>query len=168
MNSLSMRVPTPRFDPDTLVSTHLLSSLASLKHWRMGSTRGQMETQPSQRIPNGSTVVTVHGQLSKDHSVILWDMQQSKRIVNLWDHWKKRGDEDMRTEGQALSVACSDDGRYAAVGRNDASLQIFDIRQSTGNNLVKTFTGHKSAITCLAFQTQSLQLFSGSEDRCVR
>lgn len=105
---------------------------------------------------------------SKDHSVILWDMEQSKRIVNLWDHWRKRKDDDIRTEGQVLSVACSDDGRYAAVGRRDASVQIFDIRQSQKGNLVKTFTGHKSGITCLAFQTQSLQLFSGSEDRCIR
>lgn len=107
---------------------------------------------------------------SKDHSVVLWDVEQSKRIVNLWDNWRKRGDEESRTEGQVLSVACSDDGRYAAVGRKDASVQIFDLRQQTSDksNLVKTFKGHKSAITCLAFQTQSLQLFSGSEDRCIR
>ena len=112
---------------------------------------------------DGSTAVSG----SKDHSVILWDVEHSKRIVNLWQHWKKRGDKEGRTEGQVLSVACSDDGRYAAVGRHDATVQIFDLRQQT-NNLVKTFTGHKSAITCLAFQTQSLQLFSGSEDRCIR
>ena len=105
---------------------------------------------------------------SKDHSVILWDLEHSKRIVNLWDHWKKRGDDDIRTEGQVLSVACSDDGRYAAVGRRDASVSIFDIRQPKRNHVVKTFIGHKAAITCLAFQTQSLQLFSGSEDRCIR
>ena len=104
---------------------------------------------------------------SKDHSVILWDMETSTKLVNLWEHWKKRGDTDIRTEGQVLSVACSDDGRYAAVGRRDATVSIFDIRQPK-SNLVKTFKGHKSGITCLAFQTQSLQLFSGSEDRCIR
>ena len=104
---------------------------------------------------------------SKDHSVILWDIESSRKLVDLWEHWKKRGDTESRTEGQVLSVACSDDGRYAAVGRRDATVSIFDIRQPK-NNLVKTFTGHKSGITSLAFQTQSLQLFSGSEDRCIR
>ena len=105
---------------------------------------------------------------SKDHSVMLWDVERSTKLVNLWEHWKKRGDNTRRTEGQVLSVACSDDGRYAAVGRRDATVSIFDIRSSAKSNLVKTFKGHKSAITCLAFQTQSLQLFSGSEDRCIR
>ena len=108
---------------------------------------------------------------SKDHSVILWDIERSMKLVSLWENWKKRGDSDNRTQGQVLSVACSDDGRYAAVGRRDATISIFDIRQPTAgtkNSLVKTFKGHKSAITTLAFQTQSLQLFSGSEDRCVR
>lgn len=104
---------------------------------------------------------------SKDHSVILWDIETSTNLVNLWEHWRKRGDADNRTGGQVLSVACSDDGRYAAVGRQDATVSIFDIRQAK-SNLVKTFTGHKSGITSLAFQTQSLQLFSGSEDRCIR
>jgi ribosomal RNA-processing protein 9 len=106
---------------------------------------------------------------SKDHSVILWDVENGKSIVTLWEHWKKRGDIDARTDGQVISVACSDDGRYAAVGRRDATVSVFDIRQSNkGSNMIKTFTGHKSAITCLCFQTQSSQLFSGSEDRCIR
>ncbi|CAB9509279.1 snoRNP-associated protein-like EMB2271 [Seminavis robusta] len=105
---------------------------------------------------------------SKDHSVILWDMEQETALTTLSPHWKKDKDTTTggtRTNGQVLSVACSDDGRYAAVGRHDATVSIFDIRSK---DLVKTFTGHKSAITCLAFQTQSLQLFSGSDDRCVR
>lgn len=108
---------------------------------------------------------------SKDHSVMLWDVERSTKLVNLWEHWKKHKDNDnnsRRTQGQVLSVACSDDGRYAAVGRRDATVSIFDIRSGAKSNLVKTFKGHKSAITSLAFQTQSLQLFSGSEDRCIR
>jgi ribosomal RNA-processing protein 9 len=107
---------------------------------------------------------------SKDHSVILWDVASGKSIVTLWENWRKRGDKEARTDGQVLSVACSDDGRYAAVGRKDATVSVFDIRQSInkGSNVIKTFTGHKSAITCLCFQTQSSQLFSGSEDRCIR
>lgn len=105
---------------------------------------------------------------SKDHSVILWDIEQERKAVTLCPTWKRQGDSNAsRTEGEVLAVACSDDGRYATVGRRDSTVSIFDIRTGK-NNLVKVFTGHKGAITSLAFRTQSLQMFSGSEDRCIR
>jgi len=109
---------------------------------------------------------------SKDHSVILWDVQEERRATTLCPSWKKETAEEKdatsRTLGEALSVACSDDGRYAAVGRRDATVCIYDIRSNTKTSLVKTFSGHKGPITSLSFRTQSLQLFSGSEDRCIR
>lgn len=107
---------------------------------------------------------------SKDHSVLLWDVETEKRSFTLCPHWKRHahGENTMeRTKGEVLSVACSDDGKYAAVGRRDSTVSIFDIRAGR-NNLVKSFTGHKGAVTCLTFRTQSLQLFSGSDDRCIR
>lgn len=105
---------------------------------------------------------------SKDHSVIIWDVERSQKAVTLCDTWKRKKEpETSRTNGEVLSVACSDDGRYAAVGKRDATVCIYDVR-SGKNNLVKTFTGHKGAITSLCFRTQSLQLFSGSDDRCIR
>ena len=109
---------------------------------------------------------------SKDHSVIIWDVQEERRAMTLCPSWKRETKEEKkataRTLGEVLSVACSDDGRYAAVGRRDATVCIYDIRSNAKTSLVKTFTGHKGPITSLAFRTQSLQLFSGSEDRCIR
>lgn len=105
---------------------------------------------------------------SKDQSVILWDVEHERRDTTLCKPWKRQEDPDVaRTLGEVLSVACSDDCRYAAVGRRDATVSIFDIRAGK-NNLVKTFTGHKGPITCLGFRKQSLQMFSGSDDRCIR
>jgi WD domain, G-beta repeat len=105
---------------------------------------------------------------SKDHSVLIWDVENEKRSQTLCPIWKKNQAQGVsRTLGEVLSVACSDDGRYAAIGKRDATVSIFDIRAGK-NSLVKTFDGHKGAITCLSFRTQSLQLFSGSEDRCIR
>mmetsp|Transcript_38774 Transcript_38774/g.93721 ORF Transcript_38774/g.93721 Transcript_38774/m.93721 type:complete len:512 (+) Transcript_38774:54-1589(+) len=105
---------------------------------------------------------------SKDHSVILWDVEQQKKSLTLCKSWKKQPSSELsRGEGEVLSVACSDDRNYAAIGRRDATVSIYDVRAGK-NNLVKTFTGHKGPITTLAFRTQSLQLFSGSEDRCIR
>ena len=108
---------------------------------------------------------------SKDNSVILWDVETKRRLHYLCDQWKKGKREDPKSDGEALAVACSDDGRYAVVGRRNATVAVFDIRLSSKKlapNLVTTFTGHKGPVTCLAFRTQSNQLFSGSEDRCIR
>lgn len=109
---------------------------------------------------------------SKDHSVLIWDVQEERRATTLCPTWKKESLEEReatpRTLGEVLSVACSDDGRYAAVGRRDSTVCIYDIRSNAKTSLVKTFSGHKGPITSLSFRTKSLQLFSGSEDRCIR
>ncbi|KAL7568414.1 hypothetical protein ACA910_012132 [Epithemia clementina (nom. ined.)] len=128
---------------------------------------------------------------SKDHSVILWDMETSRKISFICPHWKTEDSHSTasRTDGQVLSVACSHDGRYAAVGSRNAVVRIFDIRvnnnhnhkrasssnessaapsPSSKNNLVKEFRGHKGAITSLCFQEGTMQLFSASDDRCIR
>mmetsp|Transcript_6250 Transcript_6250/g.15470 ORF Transcript_6250/g.15470 Transcript_6250/m.15470 type:complete len:523 (-) Transcript_6250:314-1882(-) len=109
---------------------------------------------------------------SKDHSIIVWDIQEERRAMTLCPSWRNESagerETTSRTLGEVLSVACSDDGRYAAVGRRDATICIYDIRANTKTNLVKTFSGHKGPVTSLCFRTQSLELFSGSEDRCIR
>ena len=111
---------------------------------------------------------------SKDHSVLLWDVERGQRICTIANTWKKQSNQDVtttRTSGEVLSVACSDDGRYCAVGKRDATVCIYDVRMANdpkSTPLVKTFTGHKGPVTSLAFRTQSLQLFSGSDDRCIR
>lgn len=105
---------------------------------------------------------------SKDHSVILWDLTTHTKVTSICDKWKKSDTTSERNGGQVLSVACSSDGRFAAVGRRDASVQIFDVRSKSNCELVKTFTGHKGPVSSLAFRHQSHQLFSGSSDRCIR
>lgn len=104
---------------------------------------------------------------SKDHSVLLWDIDRATKLSTLRPHWKKQQSNHHadRTAGQVLSVACSDDGRYAAVGSRDSYVRIFDIRTE---KIVKEFHGHKGAVTSVAFRSNSLELFSASEDRCIR
>jgi ribosomal RNA-processing protein 9 len=113
----------------------------------------------------GDSTKAVSG--SKDHSVLVWDVHTHTKVATLCAHWKKTKNTTNRTAGQVLAVACSDDGKYVAVGKRDAVVSIYDIRAGK-NGLVKTFAGHKGAVTCLAFRSQSNQLFSGSEDRCIR
>lgn len=103
---------------------------------------------------------------AKDHSVILWDLEKHTRIANLHERWHQ-GDSD-RTLGHILAVSCSDDGRFAAVGKRDSTVDVFDLRAKSGYNLVKTLQGHKGPVTSLAFRSNSVQLFSASQDRCIR
>ena len=108
---------------------------------------------------------------SKDNSVLLWDVDCCKKITNVCNQWKTGDLQNPRGDGEVLALACSDDGRYAAIGRRDATVNIFDIRLSGKKQstcLITSFKGHKGPVTCLSFRTQSLQLFSGSEDRCIR
>ena len=117
---------------------------------------------------------------SKDHSVILWDLEKGSALMTLCQQWKKKKKNNndnnkkgerivsSRTAGQVLSVALSDDGRFAAVGKRDGRVSVFDVRSSSDRKLIQQFEGHKGAVTCLTFRTQSNQLFSGSEDRCIR
>jgi ribosomal RNA-processing protein 9 len=108
---------------------------------------------------------------SKDHSVLLWDVERATRLATICPRWRKKNKKqpkDHRTGGQVLAVACSDDGRYAATGSRDSIVRIFDIRSSESSSLVQEFKGHKGAVTSLAFRTNSTQLFSASEDRCIR
>ena len=115
---------------------------------------------------------------SKDHSVLLWDLEQQCTLATLCPQWKKDATASTskktsssvaRTAGQVLCVAASDDGRYAAVGKRDATVSIFDLRsRPIPISPVNTFDGHKGPVTCLTFRAQSHQLFSGSSDRCIR
>jgi len=101
---------------------------------------------------------------SKDHSVFLWDVENQTRLATLQPRWTADSEAD-RTPGQVLSVALSDDGKFGVTGKRDGTISVFDIRTQ---NVVKEFTGAKEAITSLAFQSQTNQLFSACEDRCIR
>lgn len=66
---------------------------------------------------------------------------------------------------QVLALAVSGDGRYLASGGRDRLINVWDCRTDT---VVETFRGHQDTVSCLAFRANSLALFSGSHDRCVK
>ena len=114
---------------------------------------------------------------SKDHSVFQWDVETQKRLRCIIPHYDKYNSSRKRADGEVLAMAVSGDGRYLTTGGRDKLVRVFDIRSAASSGRgsgaataspVAVFKGHKSPVTSLTFRTQSLQLFSGSEDRCIR
>ncbi len=109
---------------------------------------------------------------SKDGSVFMWNVEDGKKttilspitgrhVANLTD----------RNEREILAIATSDDDRYLAVGGRDNCVRIFDIRtlgKSSPATPLTTMEGHKKPVNALTFRSRSLDLYSGSEDRCIR
>ena len=102
---------------------------------------------------------------SKDGSLLMWDIESGKKTSLL--PASSRGDDGNKRE--ILTLATSDAGRFLAVGGRDNRVRIFDIRKTSSSYpVVATFEGHKKAVTALAFRPRTLDLYSGSDDRCIR
>jgi ribosomal RNA-processing protein 9 len=102
---------------------------------------------------------------SKDNSVVRIDVETQQKQV-LKSKWNRTHEEKQSSEGEILSVAISTDGRYSVSGGRDSKIRIYDARVS--NAEVKVLTGHRGAVTSLAFRRESYSLFSGSLDRCLK
>jgi ribosomal RNA-processing protein 9 len=108
---------------------------------------------------------------AKDGSVIMWNVQDGTKTTILpaiKDQYAANLTD--RNEREILAIATSDDDRYLAIGGRDNCVRIFDTRtlgKSTSSPLT-TMEGHKKPVTALAFRSRSLDLYSGSEDRCIR
>jgi WD40 repeat protein len=63
------------------------------------------------------------------------------------------------------AVAVSPDGRWLATGGDDSLVTIWDFK--TGKKL-KTFGGHRGAISALRFSPDGAKLLSGSTDKSIR
>ena len=86
--------------------------------------------------------------------VDIWDLRTQERLqrLNHTSSVKKL---------EVTSVAANPSGALVAVGYSDGSIRLFS--SDSGDEEV-TFTGHRSAITCLAFDADGLRLASGSRD----
>jgi len=116
---------------------------------------------------------------SKDGSLLMWNVVNGGRKLNtilpVVKGGNSEGNNSDRNTREILSIATSDDDRYLAVGGRDNCVRIFDIRTlgkntntTNGTTPITTLSGHKKAVTSLSFRSRTLDLYSGSEDRCIR
>jgi len=132
--------------------------------------------------PSGTTAYSG----SKDNSILMWDVERGTKTATLCPQFKRGQDKQTlegtnstkqsqahRADGEVLALAASDDGRYLAAGHRDATIKIYDVRTAgkggaKGSAIASTFSGHKGPITSLSFRPGTLQLFTASDDRCLR
>ncbi|KAL9180253.1 hypothetical protein ACHAXT_008223 [Thalassiosira profunda] len=107
---------------------------------------------------------------SKDGSLFMWNVEEGRKaacVLPVVRHF-----DGNRNNREILAVAASDDDRYLAAGGRDNCVRIFDIRTigkgGSASAPVSTLEGHKKAVTSLAFRSRTLDLYSGSDDRCIR
>ena len=113
---------------------------------------------------------------AKDGSLIKWDVEAGKKVsyvlpvVKNRDIYSEESTLNHRNEREILAVASSYDNRYLAVGGRDNCVRIFDIRTlgKGESKPISKMEGHKKAVTSLSFRNRTLDLYSGSEDRCIR
>ena len=113
---------------------------------------------------------------AKDGSLVMWDVERGRKVSRILPVVGAK--EGSRNQREILALASSDDGRYLAVGGRDNCVRIFDVRtlgktaaaaaSVPSHPPVATMEGHKKAVTSLAFRARSLDLYSGSDDRCIR
>ncbi|KAH7101193.1 WD40 repeat-like protein [Auriculariales sp. MPI-PUGE-AT-0066] len=112
---------------------------------------------------------------SKDGTIVKWDLQtgkEVKRFPKLRSDSKGKGKAraehalDGHTD-QVLALALSSDGKFLASGGRDRKLCIWDAQAAT---FVRAFTGHRDAVSALAFRKGANvhHLFSASFDRTIR
>jgi len=100
--------------------------------------------------PNGDILASA----GDDQTVILWDVQSHKKVVQLQGH-----------RDQVMSVAFSPDGQLIASGSKDSSIIIWSI--TTQQPIMKLQNGHLSWVMSVAFSPNGQYLASGGWDKMI-
>lgn len=87
-------------------------------------------------------------------SISVWNVKQAERIKFMPEE-EKTGDKNVTV------LARSPDGKHIAAGYDDGAVKMWGIDNGA---LVLTLNGHRSAVTCLAFNSTGSILASGAKD----
>ncbi|EKD20743.1 uncharacterized protein L3040_006461 [Drepanopeziza brunnea f. sp. 'multigermtubi'] len=88
-----------------------------------------------------------------NEEVLCWDIKKGE-LLSRWA--------DKSSKAQVTAIAQSKvDKDIFAVGYEDGSIRLWDSKIAT---LIVSFNGHRSAVTCLAFDKSGTRLASGSKD----
>ncbi|KAL7843686.1 hypothetical protein AOLI_G00251980 [Acnodon oligacanthus] len=102
---------------------------------------------------------------SKDCSVIKWEVESGKKAQKIAGGRKGTEDRHVGHTAHILCMAISSDGKYLATGDMNKLIMIWEA--ATCKFLYK-FTGHRDAVSGLAFRRGTHDLYSASHDRSVK
>lgn len=103
---------------------------------------------------------------AKDGSLLRWDLVQQKKTKLMLpkdDLAAKMATTDK--DRCILALATSSDGKFLASGGRDKLVRVWNVEKG---HLQESFSGHRDAVSALAFRLRSHSLFSGSFDRSIK
>ncbi|KAF7693446.1 hypothetical protein HF521_008762 [Silurus meridionalis] len=102
---------------------------------------------------------------SKDCSIIKWEVESGKKVQKIPGGRKGTEERHVGHTGHVLCMAISSDGKYLATGDMNKLIMIWEA--ATCKHLYK-FTGHRDAVSGLAFRKGTHDLYSASHDRSIK
>ncbi|KAI5607086.1 U3 small nucleolar RNA-interacting protein 2 isoform X1 [Silurus asotus] len=102
---------------------------------------------------------------SKDCSIIKWEVESGKKVQKIPGGRKGTEERHVGHTGHILCMAISSDGKYLATGDMNKLIMIWEA--ATCKHLYK-FTGHRDAVSGLAFRKGTHDLYSASHDRSIK
>ncbi|XP_062842229.1 U3 small nucleolar RNA-interacting protein 2 isoform X2 [Trichomycterus rosablanca] len=102
---------------------------------------------------------------SKDCSIIKWEVESGKKVQKIARGSKQTDEQHVGHTAHILCMAISSDGKYLATGDMNKLIMIWEA--ATCKHLYK-FTGHRDAVSGLAFRRGTHDLYSASHDRSVK
>ena len=111
--------------------------------------------------PDGQYLFTA----SKDAGLVKWDLKTGEKLFKL--PGGRKGTE-AKHKGHCTCIhalAISSDGKFLASGDDGRLIHIWNPKTF---ELLRTFRGHRDAISGLAFRKKSHTLFSCSLDRAIK
>ncbi|KAI9906314.1 hypothetical protein PsorP6_003799 [Peronosclerospora sorghi] len=103
---------------------------------------------------------------AKDGSLLQWDLAQQKRTKLTLPKDDITAEKATTDNSRCiLALAASSDGKFLASGGRDKLVRVWDVKKC---ELQESFSGHRDAVSALAFRQRSHSLFSGSFDRSIK
>lgn len=127
------------------------------------TSKGNPDPTMGESLKNGPSSATLAGDSKKDSSAVL-----NGPVILAADTVFSVQEKLMGHTSSTESLAISPDGKWLATGGWDRKILLYSIDTLGMFKLVKTFTGHNGAVTCLTFDAASTLLASGSKDFSLR